>query len=153
MLSTNQIVVGQVLETIPLVMRTLASEFRHAGYTLAPPHFRLLFLLAKRAHNLSELAEKQAVSLPTMSNSVTTMVERGWVKRVRAPHDRRMVVVELTPAGRAVLGDIRCTVEARVTELLASLSPVERDRLSAGLEVLDSAFARAAGDAEQSESG
>ena len=144
MLTRTHSVVRQVLETIPLVMRTLASELRHTGYTMAPGHFRLLFILTKRSHNLSELAERQAVTLPTMSNSVTTLVERGWVKRVRAPHDRRMVFIELTPAGRAVLSDIRRRAEERVVELLAPLSPAECDRLSAGLEVLGSVFALAA---------
>jgi len=146
MSSTTQAVVRQVLETIPLVMRTLASELRHTGYTPAPAHFRLLFILASRPHNLSELAEKQAVSLPSMSNSITTLVGRGWVKRVRASHDRRVVLIELTPAGREVLGDIQCRVEARMTELLGSLSPAACDQLSVGLEILRSAFASVAED-------
>jgi DNA-binding MarR family transcriptional regulator len=141
----------QVLEVIPLVMRTLASELRSTRHTLAPVHFRLLVLLAQRQHNLSELAEKQAVSLPTMSNSIATLVERGWVKRLRPAHDRRLVLVELTPAGRAVLKEILRPVEARVTDLLASLSPSECDQLSAGCALLRTAFARAAGDTRSSE--
>jgi DNA-binding MarR family transcriptional regulator len=138
----------QVLEVIPLVMRTLALELRRTRYTLAPVHFRLLVILAERPHNLTELAEKQAVSLPTMSNSVTTLVERGWVKRVRPAHDRRMVLVELTPAGRGVLNEILRPVEAQVTQLLASLSPAECDQLMAGCAILRGAFARAAEDTQ-----
>jgi DNA-binding MarR family transcriptional regulator len=141
MSSKTQTAVRQVLETIPLAMRTLASELRQTGHTLAPPHFRLLLLLADRPHNLSELAEEQAVSLPTMSSSITTLAQRGWVKRGRVPNDRRMVLIELTPVGRVVLADIQCTVEARVTQLLASLSPADCDRLTAGLELLTAAFA------------
>ena len=140
----------QVLEVVPLVMRTLALELRRTRYELAPVHFRLLVLLAERPHNLSELAEKQAVSLPTMSNSITTLVERGWVKRVRAPRDRRMVLVELTSTGRGVLNEILQPVEARVTELLVSLSPTECDQLLAGCAILRAAFARAAEDTKGS---
>jgi len=133
----------RVLEVIPLVMRTLALEMRSTGYVPAPVHCRLMVILAEGPHNLTELAEKQAVSLPTMSSSISTLVERGLVKRVRAPHDRRMVLVELTPAGRSALEEIMRSVEGRVADLLASLSAVECDRLLDGLEVLRAGFAGA----------
>ncbi len=141
----------QVLEVVPLVMRTLASELRRTPYDMAPVHFRLLVLLAERPHNLSELAHRQAVSLPTMSNSITTLVERGWVTRVRPPQDRRMVQVELTAAGQAVLEEILRRGEARVTELLGSLTPAECDRLLAGCAILRAAFGGAAERTEISE--
>jgi DNA-binding MarR family transcriptional regulator len=139
---STQSVVQQVLETIPAVMRALASELRHAGHDMAPAHFRLLFILREHPCNLSELAERQMVSLPTMSNSITTLVERGWARRTRSAHDRRVVLVELTSAGQAVLADIRRHVEARVTELLGPLSPDDCQRLSAGLDVLRSTLAQ-----------
>jgi DNA-binding MarR family transcriptional regulator len=61
-------------------------------------------ILGEGPHCLSELAEKQAVSLPTTSHSIGKLVERGWVTRSRAHRDWRIVEVELTPAGRAALG-------------------------------------------------
>lgn len=136
MSGATRAVVRQVLEIVPLVMRILALEVRLCGYTLAPAHFRLLLMLTCRSHDLSELAERQAVSLPTMSNSISTLVERGWVNRVRSPYDRRVVLIELTPAGKAVLSDTRDKVETRLTELFVTLSPGECDQLSPGLEVL-----------------
>jgi len=148
MSTKTQIAVQQVLETIPLVMRALASELRRTEYGLAPVHFGLLVILAHSPRNLSELAEQQAVSLPTMSNSITTLVERGWVKRTRDPHDRRMVLVELTPAGREVLSEIQRQAEARVADILTPLSPTECDQLVAGLAVLRAAFGRVVGSAE-----
>jgi len=140
----TQMAVRQVLGVVPTVMRTLASELRRTEYTPAPVHFRLLAILAERPRNLSELAQKQAVSLPTMSSSISTLVERGWVKRVRDPQDHRMVLIELSTAGRAVLNEIRGEIEVRVMELLASLSPNECDQLLAGLAILGGIFDRAA---------
>jgi DNA-binding MarR family transcriptional regulator len=140
----TQAAAHEILQVVPQVMRTLALEMRRTGHTPAPVHCRLLVLLAEGPHNVSELAEKQAVSLPTMSNSITTLVEHGWVTRVRPPHDRRMVQVELTPAGRAALSEIMRSVEARLRELLEPLSPGECDQLLAGLAVLRASFAHAA---------
>ena len=136
-------VVRQALEVVPLVMRALALEMRQTRPALRPGHFRLLAMLAVRQHNLSELAERHSVSLPTMSRSVTALVERGWVRRTRDPTDRRMVLIELTPAGRAVLDRMRSEAEARLTECFASLSPQECDQLLAGLAVLRAVFAHA----------
>ncbi len=147
----TRIAARQVVEVIPLVMRTLALEMRSTGYLLAPVHCPLMVMLAEGSHNLSELAETQAVSLPTMSNSISALVERGWVTRVRAPHDRRMVLVELTPAGRTVLEEVKRSVEGRVGRLLASLSPAECDQLLTGLEVLCGCFTRPADGAQSSE--
>jgi DNA-binding MarR family transcriptional regulator len=87
---------------------------------------------------------RQAVSLPTTSNSISVLVERGWVKRVPSPDDRRQVLLELTPDGRAVLVEIKSRAEARVAKLLGKLAPDDLAGLSAGLAVLERVFASAA---------
>ena len=62
-------------------MRTVAAELRAAGELPAPAHFGLLTMLGNQPRTLTELALLQGVSLPTMSNSISTLVQRGWVKR------------------------------------------------------------------------
>lgn len=131
----------QVVAVILLVMQTLASEMRRTEPGLAPAHLRLLTVLAQRAHHLRELAEVQEVTLPTMSSSVTTLVERGWVSRIRDARDRRMVLIELTPAGWAVLEDIKGKIEAHVGEFLGPLSATDCQQVLAGLAILRAAFA------------
>src|SRR3954447_7662434 len=85
-----------ILEIVPLVMRTIAAELRAAGELPVPAHFGLLSMLSVQSRSLSEMAAHQGVSLPTMSNSVSTLVQRGWVRRGQSA-DRRVVIVELTP--------------------------------------------------------
>ena len=132
----------QIMEVVPLVMRTLALEMRSVGRLDVPAHSHLLVILADGPHCLSELAQKHAVSLPTMSNSISTLVERGWVKRSRSPHDRRRIQVELTPAGREVLGEMTQAVEERTVRKLSYLSPAECEDVMSGLEILRGCFAR-----------
>ena len=131
----------QIMEVIPFVMRTLALEMRSVGRLDVPAHSHLLVILAHGPHCLSELAQKHAVSLPTMSNSISTLVDRGWVKRSRSPHDRRKIQVELTPAGREVLGEMTRAVEERMASKLSSLSADECDKVMSGLEILRGCFA------------
>src|SRR5215467_2960654 len=96
-------VAREILKIIPLVMRTVAAELRAAGELPAPAHFGLLSILCERPRILSELASIQGVSLPTMSNSISAMEERGWVRRAAPMGDRRVVLIEVTAAGRAAL--------------------------------------------------
>ena len=133
----------EIVEVIPLIMRTIVADHHSSSHPMSPAHLRLLTILANHSCNLSELALRQAVSLPTMSNSVSVLVERGWVKRVPLPGDRRQVVLEMTPDGRAVLCEIKGQAEARVAELLGRLSPDELKCLSAGIAILEQALSPA----------
>jgi DNA-binding MarR family transcriptional regulator len=136
-------VAQEVLKVIPQVMRAIGAERPSSGYAIPPAHFRLLGILASHSCNLSELAVRQAVSLPTSSNSISVLVERGWVKRAPSLDDRRQVLLELTPDGRAVLADMKDRAEARVAKLLDDLSPDDLKALSAGLVILEQALASA----------
>src|SRR5262249_32096513 len=72
----------ELLKIMPLVMRTVAAELRSAGELPAPAHFPLLMMLNEQPRTLTELASLRGVSLPTMSNSITALVQRGWVRRM-----------------------------------------------------------------------
>jgi DNA-binding MarR family transcriptional regulator len=133
----------EILEIIPLVMRTVAAELRAAGELPAPAHFGLLSILSARPRMLTDLASIQGVSLPTMSSSISAMVERGWVKRGAPEDDRRVVMIEVTHAGRAALERVSRAAEVHLAEVLAPLDLSSRRRLLGGLGVLRKVFAGA----------
>jgi DNA-binding MarR family transcriptional regulator len=132
-----------ILEIVPLVMRTVAAELRAAGELPAPAHFGLLVMLRTQPRTLTELAALQGVSLPTMSNSVTAMVRRGWARRTPPQKDRRVVLIEVTPNGRAALERVGRCAEGHLSEMLTPLDSEARRRLKAGLAVLRKVFAKA----------
>ena len=134
---SRETVAHQILQTIPRVMQILAGEVRRSELTVLPAHFRLMLMLSRCPSSLSDLAESQDVSLPTISRTVSTLVERGWVSHRASPSDRRVVIAELTPAGRKVLADIRAQTLARLEEMLARLSQEELDKLACACEVLE----------------
>ena len=141
--STSREAARDILKIIPLVMRTVAAELRAAGEMPAPAHFGLLTILGNQPRTLSELALLQGVSLPTMSNSISTLVQRGWVKRSSPARDRRVVLIEVTPHGRVTLERVSRAAEMHLAELLTTLDPAARRRLQAGLGVLRRVFADA----------
>jgi DNA-binding MarR family transcriptional regulator len=135
----------EILKIVPLVMRTVAAELRAAGELPAPAHFGLLSVLSVQPRTLTELAALQGVSLPTMSNSITAMVDRGWVRRLSRSGDRRVLTVEVTPAGRAAVERVGRAAEAHLADLLAPLDAASRQRLQAGLSVLSRVFGESSG--------
>ena len=133
----------EILKIIPLVMRTVAAELRAAGELPAPAHFGLLTMLSAQPRTLTELAILQGVSLPTMSNSISAMVHRGWVRRTPPATDRRVVIIEVTPTGRAAVERVGRAAEAHLADMLAPVDMVSRRRLQAGLSVLRRIFSDA----------
>ena len=133
-------VARDILKIIPAVMRTVAAELRAAGELPAPAHFGLLTMLSVQPRTLSELATLQGVSLPTMSNSISAMVQRGWVRRSAPPRDRRVVIIEVTPTGKAALERVGRAAEAHLAVMLTPLDAASRRRLQAGLAVLRKIF-------------
>ena len=138
----SQIVAREILQVIPLVMRALSSQMRHSGSLQVPAHLGLLGMLLKKPRSLGELARAHGVAASTMSRTVNTLCQRGWVCRGKAQYDRRVVLIEITSAGQVVLDQVRREAEERLAELLASLSNEESEALFEGLAVLRSAFAR-----------
>jgi DNA-binding MarR family transcriptional regulator len=56
--------------------------------------------------------------------------------RQRDAHDRRSNAITITPAGQRALAELEGLVEAAQQELLAPLSPAQRDQLVALLQQL-----------------
>ena len=134
---TRQQIARQLLQVFLPLMRIVAAEVRRTDYAVAPAHFGLLVMLNHGSCSLGELAEKQGVSLPTMSNSVSILAERGWITRSPSKIDRRVMVVELTPLGGQILADIQACVEERMIGMLAGLSQSELEQLVGSMEILD----------------
>ena len=130
----------EILKIVPLVMRTVAAELRAAGELPAPAHFHLLTIIGQQPPTLTELASLQGVSLPTMSNSISAMVDRGWVRRTAPTSDRRVVIIEITATGKSAVERVGRSAEAHLADVLAPLDGASRRKLQAGLGVLRNVF-------------
>lgn len=93
--------VREVLDVVPMVMRSLRAEFRsHRGNDLSIPQYRtLMYLRRSPGKSLADLAEHLGITPPSTSKLVDGLVKRGLVDRQDFPVDRRRIVLMLTPAG------------------------------------------------------
>jgi DNA-binding MarR family transcriptional regulator len=130
---------GAVLDTLPGLIRLIVAGLHDvphtAGMNLA--QFRVLARLSRRDYRVSELASTLDVGRPTLTATINTLERRDLVARLRdVPHDRRVVLLHLTPAGRALYRKLKGRAIATVADLLAEVAPAEREALVSGLAAL-----------------
>jgi MarR family 2-MHQ and catechol resistance regulon transcriptional repressor len=81
--------------------------------------------------------------------SVTTLVDhlerKGWVRRARRAEDRRMIDVELTPAGRRVIERVFPAHVRHLREAFGELTAGEQEELGRLCRKLGLALAAAEG--------
>ena len=87
------------------------------------------------------LLRETLVTSGTMTNRVDRLAARGLVERLPDPHDRRGVLVRLTPQGRSTVdGAFEALLDAE-RQLLADLPAGDRTRLATLLRTLMTPFA------------
>ncbi len=134
-------VAQSIVDTMPGVMQSMASELRRGEHPLPLPHFRALMILGHFGScTVTDLAEKQHVRLPTMSNTVSLLVDHGWAERHADRRDRRRARIRLTRHGSEAVRRMRDQVEDLLAERLRALSAEELKDLERGLAVLRKSF-------------
>ena len=103
------------------------------------PQFRVLSVIASSPERANRLAEKAAMSRPSLTGLLDGLETRGWVQRVHVEGDRRGVSLEVTLAGAAALRAAEKAMTAELERVLAS-SPDGRAAVIDGLDALERAI-------------
>ena len=138
MVTSPEICAQEVLEVIPLVMRTIRAEMRrHRTADLSVPQFRTLAFVDRNGNaSLSDVAEHIGLTLPSVSKIVDGLVTRKLVTRQTAPEDRRRMTLALTTRGRSALQATREATRACLAEDLATLTERERETIMQAMTIL-----------------
>jgi DNA-binding MarR family transcriptional regulator len=83
-----------------------------------------------------EIAAYERVQPPSLTRTVTALLDLGLVTRTEHPVDRRQVLVAATEAGVATVRETRRRREAWLSRRLAALTPAERDVLARATQIL-----------------
>ena len=122
----------------PIVLklsRQLRREALVAG--IGVQDAQLLAIVRKRPGiGVSELAELEQVSRPSMSAHVKRLEEGGMLVRSGTEADKRRAPLALTDAGRAALLSVRASRTHWLEERLSRLNNQERATLEAALPAL-----------------
>jgi MarR family transcriptional regulator, transcriptional regulator for hemolysin len=118
----------QLSQAARMVSRAFDEALDEAGGTL-PVWLILLNLKIRKPANQRELAEAVGVREATLTHHLNAMDARGLVTRTRDAANRRVHVVELTPAGEAAFVRLQQAALAFDARLRAGLADADLDSL------------------------
>lgn len=148
--TVDAIVPGPDPDVVQLLTTFRALQVQHtrvlhqesAAHGMHPSDARFLFLLAAadgEGVTPKQAAEDLELSTGAMTSLIDRLERREQIERHPNPHDRRSVIVHLTPAGAAVARSFGEVYAAAFGEAVA---PTQRARLAAELAALGSALER-----------
>jgi DNA-binding MarR family transcriptional regulator len=114
-------------------------------YGITRREWRLIALLAEEgAMSPSQLAESAHLERARVSALITDLTAKKLVRRVAVPGDARRAVVKLSEEGKALYDELLPISVRFQQEVLAALSPAEREMFDVALGKLTDAAERIA---------
>lgn len=123
---------AHLLEQLLRVFRQMATGGRLSFAAAAV----LARLVREGPQRLTDLADREAVSQPAMTQLVTRLERDGLVRRTPCTDDRRAVLVDVTADGRAVVQQRREERAAALRRMLDQLDPEDRSRIREAMPAL-----------------
>ncbi len=121
-----------LVQQLSQLARPKPDSWRDVDLTIG--QLKAVFVLNRRQpESLTGLASTPGISMASASALVERLVRLGMVSRRDSPNDRRQVMLELEPAGEALIARIEERSRARLREGLIAPSP-------RGLEALEIAL-------------
>lgn len=115
-----------------MAVATLPYDITLAQYNV----LRILRGSHPQAMMCSDIGDRLLDRTPDVTRLLNRMEARGWVRRTRAAYDRRVVGVEITAKGLALLEAMKDVIETTQARLMQHLSTEELHTLSTLLDRL-----------------
>jgi DNA-binding MarR family transcriptional regulator len=120
------------------ITRTARRLRQEAGTDLSPTLSAALATIARHGPlTPSELAARERVQRPTATRLLARLEAPGLVLRTADPHDGRSSLVSVSPAGAALLAEVRTRKDAYLARRLRALSAADRATLRRASEILE----------------
>ncbi len=129
-----------LVRTSDLLVKRIADLVQ--PFDLTPSSGLVLGILADAGAPLPphQIAERLIISRASMTSLLDSLERRGYVRRLPHGTDRRMLLIELTDAGRQVAHEFRLLVHRHQKAWLAVLTEQEQVQLMDALHRLQAAL-------------
>jgi DNA-binding MarR family transcriptional regulator len=111
--------------------------FARTATGLSRTEVGVLAALSTRSFRITELAAREGITQPAVTQLVNRLELRGWAERRSDPEDRRVVLVSLTAAGQEALERVRAEYRALLHGEVTALDDEEVETLAAAVGILD----------------
>jgi DNA-binding MarR family transcriptional regulator len=122
--------VEQVVAGTRLVGGLIAASLANLDPPLTMPQWRVLVLAESGHCNVSVVADDLGVHASNATRTCDRLVAAGLLERRRADHDRRLVLLGLTGAGRRLFDEAMGFRRRRLEQAMARMEPEDRAELA-----------------------
>jgi DNA-binding MarR family transcriptional regulator len=136
-LSTDELVELAVRLRLAVARTNRRLRLYDAGEISPTLHACLVTIEHRGPITHGELATIERLTPPSITNIVSQLEGRGFVQRTRDPSDGRVSLLQVTDEGRDFLQRDRARRTAWLMERMERLSPSDRRRLAASVDVLE----------------
>jgi DNA-binding MarR family transcriptional regulator len=144
---SDAIELDEITDSVLLASRALvavaARSVAAVENEVTLPQYRALVVLASRGPvTAGDLAEQLDVHASTVTRLCDRLVAKGLVDRGVAEHNRREVVLEITPAGGRIVYEVTAVRRREISRIIRKVPPELRIAMIEALR----AFGEAAGE-------
>jgi DNA-binding MarR family transcriptional regulator len=126
------IALRQIIHATDKYSRKLRNDFK-----ITIPQLVCLNCIAEHSPiSASEISKQIHVSKSTLVGIIDRLEEKGFITRVRNSKDRRLVFIEITRDGKAMIKKAPSLLQDKLTEKLAQLTETEQKKIANSLEKL-----------------
>lgn len=130
-------ITGNLFEALPLLPKRLVRvEQITRKFDMPFSHVQILCMLSGRSMTIGEISKNLGIAKPNITPLLDALNERGLLERIRSTKDRRVVNVELLPAGVEMAENIKSSIAEQVAEWPESINASDAKRLNNALACL-----------------
>ncbi len=130
-------VAGNLFDVLPMLPKRLVSVDELVKAAHMPfSHLQILCLLVNKPMSVGQISQTLGIAKPNVTPLVDNLCSRGLLERVRSAGDRRVVYVQLLPAGREMANQVRAMLVDQVRRWPRALTPSEIRRFNNALAYL-----------------
>lgn len=111
--------------------------------TVTVPQCVVLQTLLEGEYKVTDLAQYSGVSPSAMTRLLDGLVRKEWIERTHAKGDRRKVLIQLTPAGRAEAERLRALTEECLASVFSFIPEDKRETVMESVGLLSQAVEKA----------
>jgi DNA-binding MarR family transcriptional regulator len=114
-----------------------ARDRLSSGLQVSRTQLEILLILAHQpGQTVGELARRLFLTQSAVTQTLDTLVRRALVERRPDEHDRRIIRLEVSAAGHAIINQVQQLRRRHLEGLMAQLSPTETEVLIAATQKL-----------------
>ncbi|NLW76596.1 MAG: MarR family transcriptional regulator [Methanomicrobiales archaeon] len=135
----HEMVAEKLIELLEIGIDQFTRNTRPFLSGIQEAQYRLLYYLCQfPMESMTNLGKMMYISKPYMTVLVDSLIKDGYVQRLSDPHDRRIINIAITDAGREKLRDIRVLMAENLRNQIQRIKQSDLDVLeSAATQIIE----------------